>query len=1461
MPKFKYILNAFIKEREKNQLELEKAKTELNILIKKEKDPEFKLTAEYIDAKTELKLKIRAKEEKEKDEYAQKFNFLLNKIKEKFSENDERKILDVIAKNFDGDFEKLEREIHDRLPAYQNAIINDVPFNEWIKVLTIPYLNPKENFMVEALANILSKDDLEEVTQAFIEFVPTSVEPKPVHTFNDLITKSLEHIETLELTEDRKESLSNSLNRLNEIEVTAESKKDYIEIESENDRIKSSRLRDYALLEANDKGISEALKYTPSYDLIFTDEFYNNKDKYLEKIKSIKYEVSIEVKDKIKLMYNKMKELGLINDDIKGEQGVKLYAFTNFVNIRSKVKTQLEEKDYTNFEENVVKYEQELTNLKQLYKFINENFNLSRVTVPGNMSNFRNEFVPYELKKDALANGALNGFSVLFSALKKYNITIDEYLENPIENYFKIVDQDLGLNVDELYNDEEDIDVKFTRLYFRTTFDGTAYYRYLENLIVYETDVKSLKNNSLAYELNASGITNTYRVQNYKIPQKYLDDSKPLESYKTVLNYILLKDELKQGKYNFSDIYGYTAYSKDGLDKIEPKINTKEYINNHKIDVNKFYNDVINQLSVAYKSRKLKNSHKNPLVESQTLPFLYKTLTNVVESFIELNQNLKYSELSKLNEFLTKPYNALKDIIDDKKYIDNIDAVKETEWKLKPEFILSRINDTLTNNGLKTIDKNNVIFKMYKAEIDAIEEGKKVTLSNDETITLIKELINANKENEEQNPEKYVSIIKDINKKISNAFDVKFVLENDKLFKENNEKSLYVSTLKSIERKFTKAHGIKENIEEDIEEDIEENIEDDIEDENVIGIEIINAQYNKVIEEQAKNLGINPKAIKEMLDASFDKLGKTINGDDYWDALKKGVEDLTHENICKLIDLTAEKNSDFDLEKIYQANDELNKIAKQKYFGCFNWYDKNFYKEYKEYADEVSDFTNYVDLAFENYTFKQIKEPKFESYAAKAKAKKIVKDFNEKYDTNISLRLPEGHDEENVKDEKWNYLDAYRSVFESIRKDSYKDGIFSVGKAKYSILSVETFKEIDKDINKLLKAFYQNYGKEVEPEYKTSPSPLESLNKHQRIKFLESLFHLHRIIDVKDTNCVSYNNINKKDLYSLSHNEKKVMFNNAYNTILNAIDQVKNNHLDYEGIKAFLYSYKTVYKTMAKIHNENWFIRMLRHPFDFAKENITLSKIEVTLADAFDIKQVKVHRYMSNKDDNIYGNKRSEKLNTFKNNEVNKYKTYNFEQALEITNLITDIDKIYNNENVVNKDENVFKQEKNVVKQNELNNLDNGLQHYMDNQIDENNFNSLNNNELNIVNNNIKAKNNEEIINTDINTDINTNSKKIIDYEDEDDSIYDIDNDNVLNKGFYVDEVNNDLDENLDNLNIDDILNGNDDNLNIDEIQNDNKVVGRKSLEINLSEYDEKNKDVNNVRTKDNKSTENIKNK
>ena len=136
-------------------------------------------------------------------------------------------------------------------------------------------------------------------------------------------------------------------------------------------------------------------------------------------------------------LYNLMDKNNLIPSNID-EQGIKNYCFLPLYETKEHLSDSIKNKEY----DDVVKY---LNEYKEKEKCFDKMLlSVKKLNSEGrlisNLNVSRNEFLPYKYRSDFINVSNLNGISLMFSWLKNSNVSIKDFLENPIKHYGKLND-------------------------------------------------------------------------------------------------------------------------------------------------------------------------------------------------------------------------------------------------------------------------------------------------------------------------------------------------------------------------------------------------------------------------------------------------------------------------------------------------------------------------------------------------------------------------------------------------------------------------------------------------------------------------------------------------------------------------------------------------------------------------------------------------------------------------------------------------------------------------------------------------------------------------------------------------------------------------------------------------------------------------------------------------------------
>jgi hypothetical protein len=174
--------------------------------------------------------------------------------------------------------------------------------------------------------------------------------------------------------------------------------------------------------------------------------------------------------DKLKLIVNEdrqksfmkiinyMNEKNMLYTDVSaGESGDKIYGFRQIYNAHQRLVKIIETDDLDAIREAKESYQTALENMRGLYKLIREELNPTNDMMLGNITSYRETWLPNEFKNDILCNVFVNGFFNLNVNLVNNGISYDEFFENPgkaslrmIKNYTKPFAPDNILNHDDL---------------------------------------------------------------------------------------------------------------------------------------------------------------------------------------------------------------------------------------------------------------------------------------------------------------------------------------------------------------------------------------------------------------------------------------------------------------------------------------------------------------------------------------------------------------------------------------------------------------------------------------------------------------------------------------------------------------------------------------------------------------------------------------------------------------------------------------------------------------------------------------------------------------------------------------------------------------------------------------------------------------------------------------------------
>ena len=361
---------------------------------------------------------------------------------------------------------------------------------------------------------------------------------------------------------------------------------DDINVGRDKEALKS--LEDYAI--KNNLNPEEFKNYNTSN--VKLDIMPNSKkivDDTKELGKNVKYPE--ELKNKLLKLDEKIKEIGVPSKYALGEEGDKFYGLCDYFEKAKEItalvgtyknKTTPEEKINQVKEISLKRQELEVIEKKydELFAYIKENFDLEKIGLPGNVYSGRKHdfypdhveaFTPNLPKKWDEENAAipviLNGFCQLKGAALNSNVSLLEYMNNPVDNFLKGATKVA-----------EDIDKKF---YLPRSEENTLGKRIAHTLITVENSHAALNGYIISArgmeflnnvdELNEETIpnyissnigVNYYYLFDHSVRKMYMNNNEP--DYDSIKNLFAMGDKTDK-LYEISENYYNTSVEKGSV--------------------------------------------------------------------------------------------------------------------------------------------------------------------------------------------------------------------------------------------------------------------------------------------------------------------------------------------------------------------------------------------------------------------------------------------------------------------------------------------------------------------------------------------------------------------------------------------------------------------------------------------------------------------------------------------------------------------------------------------------------------------------------------------------------------------------------------------------------------------------------------------------------------------------------
>ncbi len=158
-----------------------------------------------------------------------------------------------------------------------------------------------------------------------------------------------------------------------------------------------------------------------------------------------KIDFSDDVKDFAVKAINKMKEYGLITGNTKAEQGAKVYAHHKILDAKENLKKAVASGNIEKIDEANELYEAELEKMRDIFAIVKKGIKGKEI-VAGNLDTIRTKDVPAEFSYDYQVDSVVNGLYVIAETCARMNVSVEDYLNNPVIVVEKHIQTQLAKN-------------------------------------------------------------------------------------------------------------------------------------------------------------------------------------------------------------------------------------------------------------------------------------------------------------------------------------------------------------------------------------------------------------------------------------------------------------------------------------------------------------------------------------------------------------------------------------------------------------------------------------------------------------------------------------------------------------------------------------------------------------------------------------------------------------------------------------------------------------------------------------------------------------------------------------------------------------------------------------------------------------------------------------------------------
>lgn len=587
---------------------------------------------------------------------------------------------------------------------------------------------------IESLSDFVSDEDMNQVAKTVKNFVPGAIDNTPIHPLGAEIEKIKKGEKFGSLSQKEKTLVSKQLDEINEI--VKESPRRFSDAQTSFDS-------DYEHIanKTNDEFFKEFINQDKNFGKAFSyrDLNFKVKDDVAgdeEKVaiaKSPSFKLSESTKNSVLRVWKKMDELGIISAGEGKESGRKIYGFEKLYNARANIDNALSSEQFDNLQELKNEYEKQLQNVREMYRIIKTEFNPTPDKIPGNVQNFRENFVPAEFKNDICTNATFNGMYNTYSIVKRLGITAEEFLQNPQEYIEKNFNEELTkFHIDKYYKDLP-FNETLARVYSdkpKPEINSHGLPRMIATLSLFEDNEENRKNDLIYHAVQSGKIENIYSDE--QVCYNYFAKGRT----NSFVNLLFVNDEDK----DFYKLKSHDGVTGDKLQKTKA-FDLASYIKEKNISAETINERLISFFSTAYKlahdsevkyakdkkyydaqmklyrEKKIKVAPEHPdskLVSREDFASMVKDAEQGVLAFAMLANPERDKGLEKLVGFLKDPAKALESINMSPDFVKELDGLK------KKDVLLEQCKQQAKIEGVLDIEEIRNKEKEYKLVADKI---------------------------------------------------------------------------------------------------------------------------------------------------------------------------------------------------------------------------------------------------------------------------------------------------------------------------------------------------------------------------------------------------------------------------------------------------------------------------------------------------------------------------------------------------------------------------------------------------------------------------------------------------------------------------------------------------------------------------------------------------------------------